>query len=65
MNAIAPALIMFNSLDDDEYRQKALDKSLMKIAPGEHEIVNTIEFLLNSRFVTGRTISVDGGRPLR
>lgn len=37
----------------------------MKIAPGEQEIVNTIEFLLNSRFVTGRTISVDGGRPLR
>lgn len=65
VNAIAPALIMFNSLDGEEYRQKALDKSLMKIAPGEQEIVNTIEFLLNSRFVTGRTISVDGGRPLR
>lgn len=65
VNAIAPALIMFNCLDGEDYRQKALDKSLMKIAPGEQEIVNTIEFLLNSRFVTGRTISVDGGRPLR
>ncbi|EKS7808189.1 dihydromonapterin reductase, partial [Edwardsiella ictaluri] len=39
--------------------------SLMKIAAGEQEIVNAIDFLLNSRFITGRTIGVDGGRPLR
>ncbi|MBW7983159.1 dihydromonapterin reductase [Enterobacillus tribolii] len=65
VNAIAPALIMFNPGDDEQYRRQALDKSLMKIAPGEQEIVNAIEFLLNSRFVTGRTIAVDGGRPLR
>lgn len=65
VNAIAPALIMFNPGDDEQYRRQALDKSLMKIAPGEQEVVNAIEFLLNSRFVTGRTIGVDGGRPLR
>lgn len=65
VNAIAPALILFNPQDDEAYRQKALDKSLMKIAAGEQEIVNAIDFLLNSRFITGRTIGVDGGRPLR
>ncbi len=35
VNAIAPSLIMFNEGDDEAYRQQALDKSLMKIAPGE------------------------------
>lgn len=32
VNAIAPALILFNDDDDAEYRQQALNKSLMKIA---------------------------------
>lgn len=65
VNAIAPALIMFNESDDAEYRQKALNKSLMKIAPGEKEIIDAVEYLLGSRYVTGRSLGVDGGRPLR
>ncbi|AHG22526.1 dihydromonapterin reductase [Chania multitudinisentens RB-25] len=65
VNAIAPALIMFNPSDDDEYRRQALEKSLMKIAPGESEVVNLVDYLMNSRYVTGRTHTVDGGRPLR
>lgn len=64
VNAIAPALILFNEGDDDEYRQRALNKSLMKIAPGEKEIIELVDYLLSSRYVTGRTFSVDGGRPL-
>lgn len=65
VNAIAPALIIFNPGDDEPYRQQALAKSLMKIAPGESEVVNLVNYLLDSRYVTGRTHGVDGGRPLR
>jgi len=65
VNAIAPAMIMFNENDDAAYRKAALNKSLMKIAPGEQEIIGLVEYLLNSEYVTGRTHSVDGGRPLR
>ena len=64
VNAIAPALILFNEGDDEEYRQRALNKSLMKIAPGEQEIVDLVDYLLSSRYVTGRSFGVDGGRPL-
>jgi dihydromonapterin reductase/dihydrofolate reductase len=63
VNAIAPSLIMFNEGDDEEYRQQALDKSLMKIAPGEKEISDLIDYLFTSRYVTGRSFAVDGGRP--
>lgn len=65
VNAIAPAMILFNEGDDAQYRAKALNKSLMKIAPGEQEIVSLVNYLLESRYVTGRTHAVDGGRPLR
>lgn len=65
VNAIAPALILFNESDDSEYRQQALNKSLMKIAPGEKEIIDLVDYLLGSCYVTGRSFGVDGGRPLR
>jgi dihydromonapterin reductase/dihydrofolate reductase len=37
----------------------------MKIAPGEDEVVNLVHYLLNSRYMTGRTHGIDGGRSLR
>lgn len=65
VNAIAPAMIMFNPDDDAEYRTKTLKKSLMEIEPGEQEIIETVNYLLHSRYVTGRTLHVDGGRHLK
>jgi len=65
VNAIAPALILFNDSDDAQYRQEALNKSLMKVAPGEKEIIDLVDYLLTSCYVTGRSFGVDGGRPLR
>ena len=62
VNAIAPSLILFNEGDDAEYRQQALNKSLMKTAPGEKEVIDLIDYLLTSCFVTGRSFAVDGGR---
>lgn len=65
VNSIAPALLMFNQNDSAEYKAKALKKSLLKISPGEQEGVATIEYLLNSQFITGRTLHLDGGRHLK
>lgn len=65
VNAIAPSLILFNEGDDAEYRQQALNKSLMKTAPGEKEVIDLIDYLLTSCFVTGRSFALDGGRHLR
>ncbi|WP_435926585.1 dihydromonapterin reductase [Dryocola sp. BD613] len=65
VNSIAPAMILFNEHDDAQYRKAALNKSLMKVAPGEKEIVALVNYLLESRYVTGRSHAVDGGRPLR
>ncbi|KGK00578.1 dihydromonapterin reductase [Thalassotalea sp. ND16A] len=64
VNSIAPSLLMFNDDDDDNYQQKALKKSLMQIAPGAFEGVQAVQYLLNSRYITGTTIHLDGGRHL-
>ena len=64
VNSIAPALLMFNPDDGPEYRERALQKSLLGIAPGESEGVNAVRYLLESRYLTGKSIALDGGRHL-
>ena len=64
VNSIAPALLMFNQTDEDAYREKAKNKSLLRIVPGEVEGVNAIRYLLESRYLPGKTIALDGGRHL-
>ena len=65
VNAIAPALLMFNEGDDATYRQKALAKSLMAVEPGPDEVLQSILYLLNSKYITGRVLALDGGRHLK
>jgi dihydromonapterin reductase / dihydrofolate reductase len=64
VNSVAPALLMFNQGDDDDYRERARRKSLLGIVPGVEEGVNTIQYILESRYLTGKTIALDGGRHL-
>lgn len=65
VNAIAPALLMFNQHDDAPYRQKALQKSLLQVEPGAAELSNTVLYLLNSQYITGKVLALDGGRALK
>ncbi|MFT7373593.1 MAG: dihydromonapterin reductase/dihydrofolate reductase [Oleiphilaceae bacterium] len=64
VNSIAPALLMFNEQDNNEYKAKVLKKSLMQVAPGEQEGVKAIRYLLDSDYITGRILAIDGGRNL-
>jgi dihydromonapterin reductase/dihydrofolate reductase len=64
VNSIAPAMLMFNENDGEEYKAAALKKSLMQLAPGEQESVKAIRYFLDSDYITGRTLAIDGGRHL-
>ena len=64
VNSIAPSLLMFNQDDNEKYRQQAMSKSLLGIVPGASEGINTIQYILESRYLTGKTIALDGGRHL-
>ena len=64
VNSIAPALILFNEGDSAEYRNKAINKSLLQREAGLAEFQHNVDYLLGSRYVTGRVIHLDGGRHL-
>jgi len=64
VNGIAPALILFNPDDDAEYRRKALAKSALGIEPGAEVIYQSLRYLLDNPYVTGTTLTVNGGRHL-
>ena len=65
VNSIAPALLMFNEGDDEAYKQKALEKSLLEIVPGAQEAVKAVNYLFDSDYVTGQTLHLNGGRHLK
>jgi dihydromonapterin reductase/dihydrofolate reductase len=65
VNSIAPALVLFNDGDTEEYRRSALEKSLMQREGGFEEFQHAVDYLLASRYVTGRILPMDGGRHLK
>jgi len=65
VNSIAPALVLFNDSDDPSYREKALTKSLMQREGGLDEFQRSVDYVLDSEFMTGRILPFDGGRHLR
>ena len=65
VNSIAPALVLFNDGDDAAYRANARDKSLMQREAGLDEFMRTLDYVLESEYVTGRVLALDGGRHLR
>lgn len=65
VNSIAPALVIFNEDDDEQYREKARQKSLMQREAGLEEFQRTVDYLLDSVYVTGRILHMDGGRHLK
>ncbi|MBF7730363.1 dihydromonapterin reductase [Pseudomonas sp. N040] len=65
VNAIAPALVQFHANDTAEYRQAALAKSALGIEPGAEVIYQSLRYLLDNPYVTGTTLTVNGGRHLK
>lgn len=64
VNGIAPALLLFNEDDGEAYREKALAKSLLRREGGLEELQHAVDYLMDSRYVTGRILHLDGGRHL-
>lgn len=65
VNSLAPALVMFDSDDQPNYRRKALSKSVMGREGGLDEFQRAVDYLMSSHYVTGRVLPMDGGRHLR
>jgi 3-oxoacyl-[acyl-carrier protein] reductase len=65
VNAIAPGpMLAPPDTTDEEYRAVEAATPLGRWG-GETEIVRTVQFLIESDFLTGETIRVDGGRHVK
>lgn len=65
VNGIAPALVLFNEQDNAAYRTRTLEKSALGIEPGAEVIYQSLRYLLDNPYVTGTTLTVNGGRHLK
>ena len=65
VNGIAPAMLMFNEGDDDAYRDKALAKSALGFEPGPEVVYQSLRHLLDNPYLTGTTLTLNGGRHLK
>ena len=64
VNALCPALLEFRDADDSAYRERAQNKSALKIVPGFDVAIEAICYLQANRYTTGSVLPLDGGRPL-
>lgn len=65
VNAVAPGPILAPPGTTAEERKAVEDSTPVGRWGGEEEIVKAVAFLLESDFVTGETVRVDGGRHVR
>ena len=65
VNGIAPAMLMFQPDDDAAYRTRTLAKAALGIEPGPEVIYQSLRYLLDNPYVTGTTLTVNGGRHVK
>ena len=65
VNGVAPGLILPPPGEDEAYLDRLAHTNPMQARGQAGDIVRTIAFLLDSPFVTGQVIYVDGGRHLK
>jgi hypothetical protein len=65
VNAIAPGLILPPEGKDDSYLEGLASSNPLHAVGSVEDIVRTMLFLIESTFITGQTIYVDGGRHMK
>lgn len=65
VNAVAPGLILPPPGQDDSYLERLAHANPLHRIGSVDEVVRAVLFLLESRFITGQVLYVDGGRHLR
>ncbi len=65
VNAVAPGLILPPEGQDESYLAALADTNPLRRYGNEKDIADAVLFLLNSTFITGQVIFVDGGRHMK
>lgn len=64
VNAIAPGAVLLPEDYDEEQRERSRRSSVLGTLGSPEDVVRTVLFLVQSPFITGEVVVVDGGRAL-
>lgn len=64
VNDIAPALIMFNEGDAEDYKKRRLKQAALPIEPGPEVVWKAIKYVMENPYLTGSIQPLNGGRNL-
>ena len=63
VNAVSPGAILWPEEDSDEIpHQRIISATPLKRSGAPEDIATSVQFLVDSPFITGQVINVDGGR---
>jgi pteridine reductase len=65
VNAVAPGPVLLPDDFDEAQARQATNPTLLKRTGTPEDVANAVVFLLQSDYITGVTLPVDGGRLLR
>jgi len=61
VNAVAPGPVLLPEYYSEEEKQRAIESTLLKRLGSPEDIAKAVIFLVKSDYITGETITVDGG----
>lgn len=62
VNGVAPGPVLFPEYYTEDQKHFAIERTLLKRAGSARDIVSAIVFLIESDYITGEVLHVDGGR---
>lgn len=65
VNAVAPGFLLAPEGKSADYVEAAKAKAIIQAEPGAEPVIQAVKFLLSSRYSTGTTVVVNGGRHLK
>lgn len=65
VNTVAPGFLLAPVGSTDQYIAEAKAKGLIEAQPGSSPLIEAVMYLLASRYTTGSTLSINGGRHLK
>jgi len=65
VNAVAPGLILPPEGENEEYLAALANSNPLQKVGNEYDVCDAVAYLINSTFVTGQIMYVDGGRHLK
>ncbi|MGQ0792630.1 MAG: SDR family NAD(P)-dependent oxidoreductase [Deltaproteobacteria bacterium] len=65
VNAVAPGPVLMPQDSTEEERRRAADSTLLKRAGSPEDVARAVRFLVESDYITGAVVAVDGGSAIK